>query len=393
MAFGGINVYLQQQSAFFRHTPWFVDQLFDRPGLLRWLGKRGWGTRPERLGGLTVSVLRGEEGRQRKELKKLIRWLRREIRPQVVHLSNAMLAGMARALRAQLDVHVVCTLSGEDAFLEKLPQPYYSEARAVLRQRCADLAALVAMNRYSADFMAGYLSFPRERIRVIPPGLNLAGYGTRQEGRRPERLGEAPVTIGYLARICPEKGLHLLAEAFKLLAEEENLPPLRLLAAGYLDNSDLPYLARIKSQLDDWRLSDRFEHVGELDRAEKIAFLQSLDVISVPAVHRESKGLSILEAWANGVPAVLPNHGAFPEMVGDTGGGLLCEPNSPPALAAALKRMIQDPDFASQCGRRAQEVVHRRHNAPLMARRTIELYRTLGVAGPGRPSQLGLAQQ
>ncbi|MFH1922970.1 MAG: glycosyltransferase family 4 protein [Planctomycetota bacterium] len=110
------------------------------------------------------------------------------------------------------------------------------------------------------------------------------------------------------------------------------------------------------------------------DRTAKIAFLESLDVMSVPTVQRETKGLVILEAWASAVPVVLPDHGAFSELVRDTGGGLLCEPKSPPALAAALKRMLLDPKLASECGRQAQEAVRQRYHAARMAERTIELY-------------------
>ena len=373
VAYGGINVYLQQRSALFGRLPRFVDRLLDSPRLLRWAAKGGSRTRAGRLGALTVSMLRGEEGRQRKELDKLLDWLETEIRPDVVHLNNALLAGMARSINRRLDVPVVCTLSGEDVFLEKLPEPHYSEARAVLRGRAADLTVMVAMNRYFADFMAEYLAVPRERIRVIPPGLNLAGHATSPPNTR-RRADRRSVTIGYLARICPDKGLDQLAEAFGLLAEDPDLPPLRLQAAGYLDPADGAYLDEIRQRLARRGLGERFEYLGELDRAAKIAFLQSLDVMSVPTVYRESKGLSVLEAWANAVPVVLPGHGAFPELIEDTGGGLLCRPADPSALAAALKRMIQEPDFAADCGRRAQQAVRARYNAPLMAQRTLQLY-------------------
>ena len=180
VAFGGINVFLQEHSALFRHTPWFVDRLLDRPALLRWAARRGSSTRPEQLGELTVSMLRGEEGRQRKELDKLVAWLAEEVRPDVVHLNNVLLAGVAREIKRTLRVPVVCTLSGEDIFLEKLPSPHRDEALAVLRQRAAELDALVALNDYFARFMADYLVLPRERIRVIPPGLNLEGYASRR---------------------------------------------------------------------------------------------------------------------------------------------------------------------------------------------------------------------
>ncbi len=377
VAYGGINVYLQQQSALFRRTPWLFDRLLDRPKLLRWLSSRSGSTQPQRLGAMTVSMLRGEEGRQRKELEKLLRWLQRDVRPEVVHLSNVMLAGTARELTARLDVPVVCTLSGEDVFLEKLPEPHYSEARAVLRERAGDLAALVAMNGYYADFMADYLDLPRERVRVIPPGLNLNGHGSHLRAEPIPPDPSRPMTIGYLSRICPEKGLHQLVEAFRQLVADDELPPLRLAVAGYLGADERPYLEEIRTQLTGWGLADRFEYAGELDRAGKIAFLQSVDVMSVPSVYPESKGLPILEAWANAVPVVLPDHGAFSELVRDTGGGLLCEPDDPQSLAAGLKQMILDRELAAVCGREAHQAVGQRYGAPLLAQRTIALYRTV----------------
>ena len=314
-------------------------------------------------------MLHGEEGNQRKEVEKLVRFLADDVRPDVVHLSNSMLVGMAREIRRRLHVPIVCTLSGEDIFLEKLPPPFYQQARDALRERAAQIDAFVSMNRYFADFMAEYLAVDRERIHVIPHGLKLAGHGTR---RRDPAARER--VIGYFARITPDKGLHLLVEAFKLLSEDRDLPPLRLRAAGYLGASDRGYLADVKSRLQRWRLDDRFEYAGELDRAGKIAFLQSLDVMSVPTVYRESKGLSILEALANAVPVVLPAHGAFPELIADTGGGRLHEPENPAALALAIKELLLDEAAAEEHGRSGQAAIHARYTAPLMAERTRALY-------------------
>jgi glycosyltransferase involved in cell wall biosynthesis len=389
LAMGGINVYLQEQSAVFRHTPWFVDMLLDSPGLVRWAAQRGASVRPERLGAMAVSVLRGEKGRQRKEIMKLIGWLQDEVRPEVVHLSNVLLAGLARPLREHLGVPVVSSLAGEDLFLDKLPAPYSAEAWTVLRDQAGQLAALTAMNRYYADLMAERLAVPRERIEVIPAGLNLAGHkkpgqddSARPSGRSMSEAaeksadwsGSEPFSIGYLARICPEKGLHQLAQALKILAGRPGLPPVRVRAAGYLDRAERPYLDEIQQWLGDNGLTDHFEYQGEPDLPGKIRFLQSLDVLCVPTVYRESRGLFVLEAWANGVPVVLPAHGAFPEMVEDTGGGLLFEPGDPAALADALAQMALDREEAAECGRRAQGAVHQRYTAEGMARKTMELY-------------------
>ena len=285
-----------------------------------------------------------------------------------------LLSGVARRIRQRLGVPVVATLSGEDTFLEKLPPPHQEAARAELCRRAAELDALVAMNRSYADFMSEFLAVPRDRITVIRPGLNLRGHGVPGQRRPPVK---GPFAIGYLSRICPDKGLHLLVDAWKLLAADAELPPVRLRVAGYLDPADRPYLDDLLAKAAAAGLGERFECLGELDRAGKIAFLQSLDVMSVPAVCRESKGIAILEAWANGVPVVLPDHGAFPEMIADTGGGLLCAPGDAASLSAALKRMILDRQFAADCGRRAQEAVHQRYDARRMAEETLDLYRRL----------------
>jgi glycosyltransferase involved in cell wall biosynthesis len=408
VAFGGLNVYLQQESVLARHTPWFLDRLLDHPVLLRWLGRRSGSTRPESLGPLCVSMLQGEEGCQRKELRKLLDWLKRELRPDVVHLSTALLAGMAGPIARTLGVPVVCTLSGEDGFVERLPEPYASQARAALSRGCRELAALVALNRYYADLMAEYLAVPRERISVIEPGLNLAGHrAALQSPTIVKDKRSAGPTIGFLARVCPDKGLHVLAEAFALLSEKGSgvlfhfgedgsrerdtlsaemekdsrpLGPPQLIAAGYLADADRSYLAQIQSRLAARGLGDRFEYRGCLERNEKIAFLQSLDVMCLPTVPPESKGLPVLEAWANGVPVVVTDHGALAELVRDTGGGLLVPPDNAAALAAAIEELIQDPARTTDLGRRGQMAVHSRYHADRMARDTIALYRR--ILGP-----------
>ena len=365
--FGGINVYLQQKLSLFRHTPWFMDRVLDAPGLLNLVSKMNSSVDAARLGDLTVSMLAGEKGHQKKELEKLVAWIGHE-RPDVVHLSNAMLLGMAGEIR-RLGIPVVCSLSGEDIFLEKLVEPFHSQARSELRARAGDADAYIALNDYYARYMADYLGVPRASIDVVQHGLKLDGHSARVQ--RPDGV----FTIGFFARICHDKGLHQLVEAFELLAADESLPPLRLRAAGYLHQGDKPYLEGIRQRVARWRDPSRFEYAGELDRHAKIAFLHSLDVMSVPTVYRESKGISILEALANAVPVVQPAHGAFPEIVADTGGGLLTEPLNPQALAQALRQLILDPAQAAELGRRGHQAIHSRYRADTMGDATLDVYR------------------
>jgi glycosyltransferase involved in cell wall biosynthesis len=371
MMFGGINVYLQQKSALFRHTPWFLDKLLDSPGLINFATKFAPSVDASKLGPMTVSMLEGEEGKLKKELKKLTEWLKRE-RPDVVHLSNAMLLGMAGEIRRALNVPIVCSLSGEDIFLEKLVPPFYEQARQLLRDRAGDVDAFTALNGYFADFMTQYMDLDRAKVHVIPHGLNMDGHGLRSS-----RVADEPFTIGYFAHVCPEKGLHLLAEAFRILCENRDLPPVRLVAAGYLGKEDRAYLDTITRQMQSWGLGERFEYRGEPDRDEKIRILQSFDVMSVPAVYRESKGLSILEALANGVPVVQPHHGSYPEMVNDTGGGVLCAPENPHDLADKLEMFVRNPALVDEYGRRGHAAIRERYTDVRMAADTRNLYQRL----------------
>jgi glycosyltransferase involved in cell wall biosynthesis len=370
--YGGINAYLQQKFALLRQAPRWLDGWLDHPALLRWATKGAGSVDPAKLGAMTVSMLRGEEGNQHKELDKLVDWLIDEVRPDVVHLSNSMMVGMARKIAARCGPPVVCTLSGEDIFLEKLRPPHYEQARRELRERASEVDAFVALNRYYADFMASYLGVPRERVHVIPHGLELEGHGDRLK-----KPADASRRIGFLARICRDKGLHLLIDACERLAERADVPNFEVHAAGYLGAGDRLYLDEILHRVGRGALAHRFKYHGEVDRAEKIAFLQSLDLMSLPTVYRESKGLSALEAMANGVPVAVPRHGTFPELIEDTGGGVLHEPLDAGDLAEKLATLLANPTQARELGLAGQAAIRERYTAQIMAERILALYRSL----------------
>jgi len=367
--FGGINVYLQQKVGLFRYTPWFLDRLLDFPSLLRWVSRFAVKTQAHDLGDLTVSMLRGEHGYQRKEVAKLVRWLARDIKPQLINLTNALLSGMVHTIKQQLNVPVLCTLQGDDIYLESLPEPYKSQCLDLIRQHCQEIDGFVSTSAYYADFMSGYFAIARDKIHVVWPGLNLAGHG----GPRSERPGK-PFVIGYFARICPEKGFHVLVEAFRLLRLMPGTEHCRLHASGWLGDNNRAYYQKEHDKLKGWGLIDHFEHRASPDHAGKVRFLQELDVLSVPTTYREPKGLYVLEALANGVTVVQPRHGSFPELVEATGGGLLCKPDDPEDLARTLYQLVQNPEHAVALGRKGKEVVHRRFHADEMARVTADIY-------------------
>ncbi|QDU55472.1 glycosyltransferase family 4 protein [Aeoliella mucimassa] len=367
---GGISSYLQQKMPLFRYTPRWVDRLFDQPWLLKLATRGGPSVDPAKLGDMTVSMLRGESGNQRKGVVELVDWLVDVAKPDVVHLSNSMLLGFAKLIAERCGPPVVCSLSGEDIFLEKLTPPYYQQARDLIRERAGDVAAFVSLNEYYANFMSEYLAVAPERMHVVPHGLDLAGHG-------PAEPQSDDLIVGYLARICHDKGLHLLIEACEHLAETAPELHFKIQAVGYLGKSDQPYLADLERRIANGPLAGRFEYLGELDRDGKLAFLKSLSVFSLPTVYAESKGLPVLEAWANGVPVVLPDHGSFSEMVADTSGGMLHVPHDPVDLAGRLAELLVDADLRKELGTRGHAAVVDRYHAKKMAETTLELYRSL----------------
>ncbi|HSE98431.1 MAG TPA: glycosyltransferase family 4 protein, partial [Blastocatellia bacterium] len=323
---------------------------------------------PKALGELTVSMLRGEEGNQRKELHKMIHWLRSEPEPDIIVLPFSLLIGLARPLREALDRPVLCTLQGEDLFLEGLQEPYRTDSLDLIRSQVPEVDGFIAVSDFCAEFMSGYLDIHEEKMRVVPLGINL-------EGSEPvQRRIRDVFTIGYLARIAPEKGLHLLCEAYRLLRKRKGFGPSRLEVAGYLGPDHRHYFDEIESQMKDWGLGDEFHYRGAVDRNEKNAFLQSIDVLSVPATYDEPKGIFLLEAMANGAPVVQPRRGGFIEIVERTGGGLLVEPDDPESLAEGIFSMYKNPSIAREMGQRGADGVRRLYNVTRMAERALEVY-------------------
>ena len=371
--FGGINVYLQEKIPLFRYTPRWLDRLFDANWLLRWASRFAASTQASQLGDLTVSMLQGELGHQRKEIDKLADWLENEVRPDIINLTNVLLSGMAPRLRERLNVPIIGSLQGDDIFLEMLPESHRTKAIDLISAHCGRMQGFIATSRYYAEFMSVYLRIARERIHVVHPGLNLQGHGITEP--RPSGSGPAsPFTIGYFARICPEKGLHHLIDAFCLLKATPGLAASRLRVSGWLGENNRAYFEEQKAKLARASLLERFEHVESPDHASKVRFLQSLDVLSVPTVYREPKGLYVLEAWANGVPVVQPAHGSFPELIEASGAGLLVAPGEPAALAAALRQMIEHPEERRRFGLLGHAAVRERFDAPTMARATVAVY-------------------
>jgi glycosyltransferase involved in cell wall biosynthesis len=369
---GGVNVWLQEHVPLFRHTPAALDRLLDSRWLLEWLSGRTGATRPADLGGLTASSLEGERGRQRKEVEKLARLLAEEFRPDVVHLSNALLLGLARRIRAVTGAAIVCSLSGEDIFIERIPEPQHARVRGLLRERAADVDRFVALNGFFAGFMAGYLDVPRDRIAVIPHGIDPAGFPATPPDLGARRAGHGGgVVVGSLARACPEKGLDVLIRA---LAIARHTHDVRLRAAGAVVDAERGYLAHCLGLARDLGVHEHFAWLGQVDRAGKLALFEEIDIFAMPTVFPEAKGMPVIDAMAAGVPVVAPAHGAFPELLDGERAGVLHPAGDSAALARAIVALVDGVDDAARRGAHGHAIVRSRHLADHMAAAHESLY-------------------
>ena len=286
----------------------------------------------------------------------------------MVNLPYTLLIGLAEPIKRTLNVPIACTLQGEDLFLDGLGEPYRQQSRDLIRQASRHVDLFMAVSQYDMDYMPGYLGIPREKMRLVPLGINLDGY-TAKRSRRSE-----PFTIGFLARIAPEKGLHVLVDAYRHLRSRPGIGPSRLVAAGYLAPEHREYFDDIRRRVREWGLEDQFEYRGEVDRAGKIAFLHSLDVMSVPATYQEPKGIFLFEAMASGVPVVQPRRGAFPEIIERTGGGLIVDADNVEALADGLLELWRNPERAATLGAAGAAGVREHHHVGRMAEAAEDVY-------------------
>jgi glycosyltransferase involved in cell wall biosynthesis len=386
--FGGINVFLQQKLPILGRLPRFMTGWLDSPWLLRLATRKAGGTRAETLGDLTVSMLQGKVGHQAAEVERLVRWLTDEFKPDCVLLSNLLIGGCIPEIRKSLpNCKIYAWLQGDDIFLDFLPTAYRAQATTLLGDLARQTDACLVNSRFYAESMGLRLGVSPDHFRQLPLSINTTDFLPlgRQRVQAPGR--PAPIRIGYFARLAPEKGFHNLVDAFIDLAgrysgqssSERTAAsglPLELHYAGWLGEQHRDYFAAQQLKLDQAGLREQHVHHGSPDREGKLAFLRDVDMLCVPTDYADPKGLFLLEAMAAAVPVVQPNHGAFPELIKVTGGGLLYQAGQKESLLTALSSLIEDESLRRSLGQRGYESVRANHSIEQQASQLLTLLKT-----------------
>ncbi len=379
--FGGINLYLQQKIPIFRHIPAFLDRFLDNPRLIKRLTAKASETSPKLLGGLTVSMLKGLHGNQRKEVRRLVTWLKNDVKPDALLLTNILIAGFVPYFKQELNAPVAVMLQGDDIFLDSLPENYEKAALKEIRRLGSEIDAFVYHSQFYADKMNRWFDLDPDKSHVTPLTIDtndFESFQTTEDSRLP-KIAEEKLRIGYFARIAPEKGLHNLVDAFVRLKKEHPQLAVHLLIAGWLGDHNQGYADEQQAKLDDAGLSNDYSFLGTVDRETKIEFLNGLDIFSVPTSYEEPKGIFVLEAMACGVPVVQPSHGSFPETIAASEGGLLSEPENSDDLATKLHQLLVNAELRKSLGESGRAYVLKSRNETVMAHDVAAVFNQLGI--------------
>ncbi|MDB6117286.1 MAG: hypothetical protein JWO08_1067 [Verrucomicrobiaceae bacterium] len=363
---GGISLFITQKMPWFAHMPAFVHRFLNKPERLRYAAKFMGMTSAKSLGEMTVGSLLGEKGRQWGEWKKLVAWLKTEPHIDVISLSNSLLMGLAKTLKAELNAKVVVSLQGEDSFLDTLPDPYRTQAWDAMRENAQYVTKFVAPSRYYADLMQQRLGVGPEKMSVVFNGLEVTPFPAAEPDPN------FPI-IGFFARMIHGKGLTLLVDAFIDLVKRGKLPRVKLKIGGAATSSDEKYIEELKKKLKNAGCLQRVSFHPNLTFDEKVRFFRDLTVFSVPATYGEAFGLYVIEAVASGIPVVQPDHGAFPELLAATRGGMICKPDDAVSLADALETLLLDDQQREQYSLQGMATVREEFTATRMAEKFEEV--------------------
>ena len=367
--YGAVNLYLKQNYPWLRNMPRFVERLLNSGPILRIAAHKAGSTRAEGLEEMTESMLLGSEGNQRKELEELVDFLRKE-QPDIVHLSNALLLGLARQIREEIKVPVICSLQDEDVWVDAMHESYRERIWNLMAERGKDVDAFVAVSHFYAGVMQQRMKIPDEKIHVVHIGLNPASY-------EPSPPATDPPAIGFLSRMNEENGFGLLIDAFIELKRNERFAPLRLYATGGMTGDDKVFIRRQVQKLKRAKLEDLVEIQDEYHPDSLREFFRKISLLSVPVLKGEAFGLYQLEALASGVPLVQPAIGAFPEIIEATGGGVVYQPNTSSALAIKVAEVLDSNTQLIEMSIKGVESVSSKFDCRSLTGKMVDIYQLI----------------
>ena len=368
--YGAVSIYLKQLYPIFRKAPLWVEGLLNSRPLLKMAASMAGSTNAKGLEEMTVSMLLGEDGKQSEELERLVDWMAEHCKPDVVHISNSLLLGLAHRIKERLGVPIVCSLQDEDVWVDAMQPVFRDQIWKLMSEKSNDVDHFIAVSDYFSDVMQKRMNLPSEKIQSLYLGVDPLDYEFISTNNKVRN-------IGYISRMCYENGFDILADAFILLKKKAGFEDVKLILTGGSTASDTKYIKAIRKKLSRENLDSQVEMVEDFEETGRLSFFRKVSVISVPVRNGEAFGMYLLESMASGVPVVQPALGAFPEIVKLSGGGIIYEHNTPQALCEALAELLSDPEKLNQMSVNARKGVETKFNIHDHAKEMIDVYQNL----------------
>lgn len=367
--YGAISLYLKHAFPVLRKAPGWVDKILNSGPAMKFAAGMAGSTNPKGLEDMTISMLLGEAGEQKEELDQLIDWLENHCHADIIHLSNALLIGLARRIKERLNVKVVCTLQDEDVWVDAMDEHYKNQTWNLMKERARDVDAFFAVSKYFANEMQPILDIDQEKLFIQHITVDPADYTY-------QNTAEKPLNIGYISRMCESNGLEVLVDAFTILKQNRTWSDVKLIITGGATGENDRFMKKIRKKIRQSGLEDQVVFHKDFE-AGRHDFFRMVSMISVPVLEGEAFGMYLLESMASGVPVVQPALGAFPEIVKKSGGGIIYEPNTPEKLADALSGLLGNREKLNQLSEAGRLGVEQKFNIHQQANVLVDIYNSL----------------
>lgn len=361
--YGAIGVYLKQIIPF-KKIPKIILNILNSKPLLTLASRFSGATDSPGLEDLTIDILLGDKGKHAEELDKLANYIKHEVKADIIHLSNALLLGLASKIKSEKTA-VVCVCQDEDSWIEAMDKRHEKAAWEIMAIKAEDVCTFIAVSENYASIIKSHIHPSKTPVCVAPVGLNLNSY-------KKSTLPQNPPVFSFLSRLSPATGFNIFIEAYILLKKE--FPNLILKATGGATSSDKksmkPYIKRLKK-------------LGYIDsvyideaayRKDKVSFLASSTILSVPIEKGEAFGTYLIEAMASGVPVIQPKSGGFTEIIEKSGGGILYEGKGAKALAENVSYLLKNPTLIKTLSDNGYANSRKYFSSKIFAQRLLDIY-------------------
>jgi glycosyltransferase involved in cell wall biosynthesis len=365
--YGAVNIYLKQNFKLFKNMPQWLEKFFNSGPILRYAAKKAGSTRTEGLEEMTISMLNGSEGRQNIELQELIDFLKFHEKPDVVHLSNALLMGLAGEIRRQLKIPVVCSLQDEDVWVDAMNEDYGQKVWNLMSEKAKEVDAFIAVSDYYASQMKLKMRIPDSKLYVVPIGIDPGLYQYSEPAQNP------PV-VAFLSRMNHENGFEIFIDACLLLKHNPKFKNVKIKLSGGYTGDDKSFINKQVKKLRKQGFFGDVEFVEKFDKESRSEFFQNSTLLSVPVLKGEAFGTYQLESLACGTPLVQPALGAFPEIVQTTGGGAVFSPNTAEALADKWIEILSNPQGIKEMAEKGRQSVLDKFTNNALTKRVLNVY-------------------